>query len=70
VTLLSLKHEVDNMLIKNSNLIDNEAFFQGSIVPIIARVSLENGLELPIEQIKFIAGKVLIEYEEERKMVG
>lgn len=68
--LLILKHKVDNMLLKNSNLINNEAFFQGSIVPIIARVSLENGLELPIEQIKFIAGKVLIEYEEERKMVG
>ena len=49
---------------------DNEAFFYGSITPIIARASLENDLKLTIQQIQFITNNVLEEYEEERKMAS
>ncbi len=68
--LLSVKHEVDKMLIKNYKLIDNEAFFNGTIISIIATKSLEKDLKLTVKQIQFIANNISKEYEEERKMAN
>lgn len=68
--LIYIKHKVDEILLKNYKLMDNEAFFYGSITPIIARASLENDLKLTIQQIQFITNNVLEEYEEERKMAS
>lgn len=68
--LLEIKHKVDEILIKNYKLMDNEAFFLGSITPIIAKTSISLGLKLNVTQIQFITQNVLEEYEEERKMAG
>ena len=66
--LLEIKHEIDLMLIKNHKLMDNEAFFEGKITPIIFKTSLEYEIRLNVEQIKFITRNILEEYIEERKM--
>lgn len=68
--LLEIKHKVDEILVKNYKLMDNEAFFYGSITPIIAKTSLEYNVKLTIDQIQFITNNVLEEYIEERKLVG
>lgn len=68
--LLEIKHKVDEMLIRNYKLMDNKAFFYGSITPIIVRILLQYGIKLNTEQIRFITNNVLEEYVEERKMVG
>ncbi len=68
--LLKIKHKVDEILIKNYKLMDNEAFFYGSITPIIAKTSLEYNVKLTIDQIQFVTNNVLEEYIEERKLVG
>lgn len=68
--LLDIKHQVDDILVKNYKLLDNEAFFYRSITPIIVRESLKNSLGLTIPQIQLISNNVLEEYEEERKMAS
>ena len=68
--LLDIKHQVDDILVKNYKLLDNEAFFYRSITPIIVRASLKNSLGLTIPQIQLITNNVLEEYEEERKMAS
>ena len=68
--LLEIKHKVDEILVKNYKLMDNEAFFHGSITPIIAKTSLAYNVKLTIEQIQFITNNVLEEYIEERKLAG
>ena len=68
--LLDIKHQVDDILVKNYKLLDNEAFFYRSITPIIVRASLKNSLGLTIPQIQLISNNVLEEYEEERKMAS
>ena len=68
--LLDIKHKVDEILVKNYKLMDNEAFFYGSITPIIAKASLEYRVKLTIEQIQFVTNNVLEEYVEERKLAG
>ena len=68
--LLEIKHKVDEILVKNYKLMDNEAFFYGSITPIIAKTSLAYNIKLTIDQIQFITNNVLEEYEEERKLAG
>lgn len=68
--LLDIKHKVDEILVKNYKLMDNEAFFYGSITPIIAKASLAYNVKLTIEQIQFVTNNVLEEYVEERKLAG
>ena len=68
--LLEIKHKVDEILVKNYKLMDNEAFFYGSITPIIAKTSLAYNVKLTIDQIQFVTNNVLEEYIEERKLVG
>lgn len=68
--LLKIKHEVDAIVGKNYKMMDNEAFFYASIIPIIAKMSLEDHIKLTIDKIQFIANKVLEEYIEERKLAG
>ena len=68
--LLDIKHKVDEILVKNYKLMDNEAFFYGSITPIIAKASLEYRVKLTIEQIQFVTNNVLEEYVEERNLAG
>ena len=68
--LLEIKHKVDEILVKNYKLMDNEAFFYGSITPIIAKTSLVYNVKLTIDQIQFVTNNVLEEYIEERKLVG
>ena len=41
--LIGIKHKVDEMLIKNYKLMDNEAYFYGSITPIIVKISDKYG---------------------------
>ena len=66
--LLEIKHKVDEILVKNYKLMDNEAFFYGSITPIIAKTSLAYNVKLTIDQIQFVTNNVLEEYIEERKL--
>jgi len=68
--LLDIKHKVDEILVKNYKLMDNEAFFYGSITSIITKVSMTYDVKLTIQQVKFITNSILEEYVEERKMVG
>lgn len=68
--LLEIKHKVDEILVKNYKLMDNEAFFYGSITPIIAKTSLAYNVKLTIDQIQFVTNNVLEEYIEERKLAG
>lgn len=68
--LLEIKHKIDLMLFKNHKLMDNEAFFCGNTTPIILKVSLAHKIKLNVEQVQFIARKILEEYVEERKMAG
>lgn len=68
--LLEIKHNIDEILVKNYKLMDNEAFFYGSITPIIAKISLNYHVKLTIHEIQFITNNVLEEYIEERKLAG
>lgn len=68
--LLNIKHQVDQILVKNYKLMDNAPFFLGSIQPIIMRAAMANGISIKLEQIKFIANNILEEYIEERKIAG
>ena len=68
--LLNIKHQVDEILVKNYKLMDNAPFFLGSIQPIIMRAAMANGISIKLEQIKFIANNILEEYIEERKIAG
>lgn len=65
--LLAIKHEVDEMLLKNDRIMNHEAFFYGNITPIIVKVSKQQKLKFTIEEIQWVANKVLEEYVEERK---
>lgn len=68
--LLDIKHQVDELLVKNYKLMDNVPYFIGNIRPIIMRVAIANGINIKLEQIDFIAKNILEEYVEERKMAG
>ena len=68
--LIGIKHKVDEMLIKNYKLMDNEAYFYGSITPIIVKISDKYGVKLSFKQVQFITNNIIEEYVEERKMAS
>ena len=68
--LIGIKHKVDEMLIKNYKLMDNEAYFYGSITPIIVKISDKYGVKLTFKQVQFITNNIIEEYVEERKMAS
>ena len=68
--LIEIKHKVDAMVFENYKLMDNEAFFRGSITPIIVKTSLAHEIKLNIEQVQFITKNILQEYVEERKIAS
>ena len=68
--LIGINHKVDEMLIKNYKLMDNEAYFYGSITPIIVKISDKYGVKLTFKQVQFITNNIIEEYVEERKMAS
>ena len=66
--LLNLKEEIDNMLLRKYDVMDNEEFFKKSIMPNVADEFDDHNLTIEIDEITFFTNLIVDMYLFERKL--
>ncbi len=64
--LLNLKHQIDNSVESNQNMLQNEPYFQQSVLPMIKREFTRNEIQTTLPDVKFLGGLISSEYIAER----
>lgn len=66
--LLNLKEEIDNMLLRKYDVMDNEVFFKRSIMPDVVEEFEGHNLTIEIDEITFFTDLIVDMYLLERKL--
>lgn len=66
--LLGIKDEIDNLLLRNSSVIENKAFFANSITPKVIGEFKENEHTVVIDEVQFFTEVIVEQYLLERSM--
>lgn len=68
--LINLKDEIDNMILKRYDILDNESFFKQSIMTYTVNEFEENNLAVIVDEIQFFADVIVDNYLFERSMMN
>ena len=66
--LLNLKEEIDNMLLRKYDVMDNEMFFKRAIMPNVVEEFEDHNLTIEIDEITFFTDLIVDMYLLERKL--